>query len=194
MAGGEVEFRAGFVGHVGLVGEQEGAMQGRKVEATAGLLCLERGLGDLFGDDAAGGTREAVGHDQVVCEDVVGDVQGAGVIAGIDAPEHDGGDHLVLGALAGLQHAGNVRLVGRQQLDLERCLAFAGLDVLQAAAILIQLGELQLIGVRAFHALVRGSGRRLLSGGHAQEVRLGGTEGHVIYSATSMFSTRQPRP
>ncbi|MCY1376294.1 hypothetical protein D9M69_637720 [compost metagenome] len=98
-------------------------------------------------------------------EHVGGDVQCAAVFAGVDVPDHEGGEDFVLGAAAFGEHALDVGGVLGQQLALEFGLALVGLDLPQAQAVLGELGQLQLVGIGAFHAVVA--------------VGLGGGEGGV---------------
>ena len=108
--------------------------------------------------------------------------------AGIDAPDHDGGEHFVLGAAAFREYTLEVGGVFGQQLALELGLALVGLDLPQAQAVLQELGELELVGVGAFHAVVAAGLGRLEGGGDALEV-LAGRAAHG-QAPTRMFSAR----
>ncbi|MNN58423.1 hypothetical protein D3C81_1734710 [compost metagenome] len=139
-------------------------MQDGQVEGFTDLLRLERGGGDFFRHQAAQGASEAIGHDHLVLQHVLGNVQAAGEVAGIEAPDHDGGHHFVLGALAGFQHALHIGHVVGQQLAFEFGLALVRLHLFQAQAVLQQLVELMLVGGGTGHGLGR-FGRCRFDGG-----------------------------
>jgi len=146
VADGLEELGANLVRHVLAGGDLGRLLQRLDYKHRAGIVRLEGRIGHLFGDQAGGGALVLVRHGQLVLDGVAGDLQRAGIIAGIDAPDHDGHQHVVLDAEAALQHAFDPRLVLGQQFALDLGLALHGLDVLEAAAILGQLEQHQFVG------------------------------------------------
>ena len=176
---GHLQLGAHFVGHVLVGGDGLGGEQHVELaEGRVGALRAGGGFGDFLGDDAGRRAAEAVAHGQAVLEHVGRDGQGVGVQAGIDGPHHDGGDHLVLRAAVGGQHAGDVGQVGRHQLALECGLALVGLDAFQPQVVAVQGGHLLLVGAGAGHRLAGSTAGGLLLGQHPALVALGGGKGH----------------
>jgi len=64
----------------------------------------------------------------VPLEHVARDFQAIGESTGVDRPDHEGGHYFILGAVAAGQDSLDVGLVSRQQLNLERGLAFIALS------------------------------------------------------------------
>ncbi|MCY1409866.1 hypothetical protein D9M71_252250 [compost metagenome] len=171
-------------------------MQHGDVERLPGLHHLDGVLGHFLGHQAADGSVEAVGHQQAVPEDVGCDVQAIAVLASVDAPEHHGDQHFVLGALASREHALDVGGVGRQQLSFQLDLALGGLDATQARSVLDELGELEFVGGQTCHGLGGTGGlRRRLGGGDTLVVAATEVHRGLPHAAwSSMFSAIAAQP
>ncbi len=178
-AGGLVQLGAGLVRGVGGLGQMHG--MGRDGHGVGACQAAgQDGLGHFVLHDGGQVTVVAVGRAHAAGQGVLGQLQGAGVVSGVDVPYQHGGQHIVLGAWAGREHAVQVGVVLGQHGALGFDLALNALQVFQAQAVLVQLGELQLVGGAHRVAVgVCGLGqRRLLQGQVVHAVPLGRCQAH----------------
>ena len=171
-AHGLVQLGVNLVEDVGVGQQLEVSAQQAITGARACLLQLDAGVGDLFGDQGGGGALIAVRGTEAVADHVVGHVEGPFEIAGVEGPEHDSDQDVILFAPVSGQQAINPRLVDAQHGALCVDLAFDALDSFEGAAVFGQLHQLQLVGVGA-HLVELGIGRPLQGGQFAFAVATG---------------------
>lgn len=108
-----------------------------------------------------------------MADHVVGHVEGPFQIAGVEVPEGNGDQHVILTAAVGSQQAVNPWFIDGQHGALGVDLALDALDALEGAAVLGQLHQLEFIGIGAL-LVELGRGRPLQGGQHAFAVSAGG--------------------
>ena len=184
---------AHFVGHVLALGERGRPVDHIQVERGAGLERVQRGQPDLLSHHAGRCALVGVRHIQTVGQDIPRNVEAGIEEPGIEVPQHQRGDDIILAPGVRRQHAVQIRRIGRQQRNLELSLALRGLDLLQPGAVGSQAHLHLLVDRGPFHQVAAGGARRLLRGERTLHMAAGGGVGHGQIP-NSMFSATAPRP
>ena len=141
----------------------------------AGQPARHDGLAHFIDHDGLHGPLEFVGHLQSVVQRIACKRQAPVIHAGVQAPEQDRDQHVILHAWRGLQYRVDVVVKLGQHGALYLGAPLQALHILQAQAELVQLRQLHFVGRACGLAVRAGIGRLLclLGRQYAQAVPLG---------------------
>ena len=107
---------AHHIGNVSAVGQVDSGLQPGKVDRLTGIAQALRSKRHFLNQHVR--CCAAVVRGEAVFQRVRGNFQRASDITGIETPQHDGHDNVILRTTAISQHTGDPRRIERQQLAL----------------------------------------------------------------------------
>ena len=120
QTGDFVQLCAHFIRHVSRGGQFKGLRQQAGIHRLTGSVSAHGRKRHLLGEHVRRGAAVFTRHGQTVLQGITGNLQRTGNIAGIQTPQHDRHQNVILCTFALLQHAVHPRQPERQQFAFFR--------------------------------------------------------------------------